>query len=490
MGRKTLAGAKETKGVKLLLLLLMSALCLPLALPLPVHSQSSNPPEFPVATTALYLAENSDPFSAVGPPFVATDPDPWEILTYSLLGKDADFFTIVETSGQLEVVQPLDYETRTSYHVTVQATDSAGLYDAVSVNVVVTDVDEIGEIVLTPKMLNFGPQLSADLTDPDGKISNVSWQWEVSVDETAWKAIPGADSASYWPTPEDLRQFLRVQANYSDGHGPGKVAKKLFTTDVWSQGSNHPPEFPFSESGVRSVGLNASTGHHVGRPVLAGDLDRDLLTYRLSGDASRLFEIGPHTGQLKAKSALDRQLEGRHFGVVHVFDGRGGTASKTVRVDVGNIPATTPLPVSPSSSPSAEDVVAPTPMAPVVRNLGPGPKTASATLPGGTQQVLATTGDSPVASGSMPEPNPSLPQVAQVGPPSTTDQVSQETTESTVGAVWPAEADQGPVAALAAMELPSPALPLQGALVETVDPSVGKGPSPATESAVLGSLFP
>ncbi len=489
MGRKTLAHAKEPKRVKLLLLLLLSALGIPLALPVSVHSQSSAPPEFPSAATARYLAENSDPFSAVGPPIVATDPDPRQILTYSLSGRDAEFFAIVERSGQLEILHPLDYETRSSYHVTVRATDPAGLSDAISVNVEVTNVDEIGEIVLTEKMLSFGPELNADLTDPDGKLSDVTWQWAVSVDRIVWKAIPGADFASYSPAPEDLRQYLRVHAQYSDGHGPGKVAERLFTKDLWPAENNHPPEFPFSESGVRNVGLDVSTGHHVGRPVLASDLDRDLLTYRLSGDASQLFEIGPHTGQLKAKSALDRQLEGRYFGVVHVFDGRGGTASKTVRVDVGNIPATALLTASQSSSPSVEDVVAPTPLATVEGHLGPGPKTALATLQPAWPQVRSTTSDSVKALGSVPGPNSSLPQGAQEGPQSATEHVSQETDESTVEKAGATEVDEEPVAVLGVMGSSSPSLPQQGVLTEGIDPSGGNGPVTAAESDALGSLF-
>ena len=212
--------------------------------------------------------------------------------------------------------------------MTVWATDSTGYYDTVSVSVEVTNVDEEGTLVLTQETLSTGPELTGVLTDPDGSIREVTWQWSVSLDETAWKEILGSNSASYAPTSEELSHFLRVQAKYTDGHGLGKVAEATLPNFWWTSGSNHPPEFPFTESGVRSVSTNGSKGQEIGRPVLASDLDRDILTYSLSGDASQLFAIGSHTGQLKTKSNLSHQLEGTYFGLVHVSDGRGGSASK------------------------------------------------------------------------------------------------------------------------------------------------------------------
>ena len=111
MGRKLLLDARQTGGLKALLLLL-SVLCMSFAMPVTVHSQSGVSPQFPTPKTARYLAENSAPFSNVGLPIVATDPDPRDRLTYSLSGRDVDSFSIVETTGQLQALRPLDYETR------------------------------------------------------------------------------------------------------------------------------------------------------------------------------------------------------------------------------------------------------------------------------------------------------------------------------------------------------------------------------------------
>ena len=72
----------------------------------------------------------------------AEDPDVGDALTYTLGGTDAASFDIVRTTGQLQTKAALDYSTKTSYDVTVTATDAAGLSDAITVTINVTAVDE------------------------------------------------------------------------------------------------------------------------------------------------------------------------------------------------------------------------------------------------------------------------------------------------------------------------------------------------------------
>ncbi len=481
MGRKLLACAMESRGLKLLLLL--SALCTLLALPSPAHSQSGTPPAFPSATAVRLLAENSTPFHPIGAPIAATDQDSSEVLTYSLSGRDSEFFNIEGTSGQLQAVRPMDYESGSGYSVAVRATDPAGLYDTVSVNIRVTNVDEIGEIVLSHEGAHAGPLLNATLSDPDGRISDVSWQWAVSTDKTNWQDIPGAEAPSYSPSPDDLRQYLRVQARYADGHGPGKVAATLFNTDLWSSATNHPPEFPFSESGVRSVSAEASAGQDVGQPVLAGDLDRDLLTYWLAGDASQLFVIGHYTGQLKTRAPLDQRLKGRYFGDVHVLDGRGGSARMAVRIDVGDVGAPVALPPAAASLPQEGEEPAPAPVKASDGDSGANPKAASTALEPDVAQGPANS-QGPAASDSPGDPKPLGGQASRVEPSSTPVALAQ-------GATGPAVAEADDEAAAAAAPLNPPSAPLtgEGGLVSTAGGPDGTGPAAMAEGNGFGSLF-
>ena len=72
------------------------------------------------------MAENSAAGTAVGAPVAATDADN-DTLAYSMTGTDAALFSIDTATGQLSVAQgaALDYETTTSYTVTVSVTDGS-----------------------------------------------------------------------------------------------------------------------------------------------------------------------------------------------------------------------------------------------------------------------------------------------------------------------------------------------------------------------------
>ena len=101
---------------------------------------SNGPPAFAMATTSRDVAENSEADAVVGDPVVATDPDNDDV-TYGLSGADATDFSIHDT-GQITVGQGtmLDYETRTTYTVTVTATDPSGETAIIEVTINVTNV--------------------------------------------------------------------------------------------------------------------------------------------------------------------------------------------------------------------------------------------------------------------------------------------------------------------------------------------------------------
>ena len=76
----------------------------------------------------------------IGAVVTATDPDN-DTLSYTLEGTDAGKFTIVSSSGQIrtQVGESYDYETDTSYAVTVKATDTGGGSAVITVTINVTN---------------------------------------------------------------------------------------------------------------------------------------------------------------------------------------------------------------------------------------------------------------------------------------------------------------------------------------------------------------
>ena len=108
-----------------------------------VAAAGNNAPEFTEGTsTTRSVAENTAGSRNIGTAIAATDADGGDTLRYTLGGTDMASFAIVSTSGQLRTSAALDYETKSSYAVTVSVSDDNGGSDSISVTITVTDVNE------------------------------------------------------------------------------------------------------------------------------------------------------------------------------------------------------------------------------------------------------------------------------------------------------------------------------------------------------------
>ena len=105
------------------------------------------------------VGEHAATETSFGTPVTASDANS-DTLTYTLGGADADSFGIVAASGQLRTKDPLDYESRSSYQVTVTAADPSNASDIIDVTITVSNVDEYG----TVKLVN-GPTPGGDCPD-------------------------------------------------------------------------------------------------------------------------------------------------------------------------------------------------------------------------------------------------------------------------------------------------------------------------------------
>ena len=107
----------------------------------------NDPPRFVEGeSTTRSLPENSPAGTKVGDLFLATDPEV-NPLTYSISGTDAGSFTIDQYTGYLKTKAGVvyDYETKSTYTLTVKATDPGGLSASIAVTVTLVDVAEAGQ---------------------------------------------------------------------------------------------------------------------------------------------------------------------------------------------------------------------------------------------------------------------------------------------------------------------------------------------------------
>ena len=107
-------------------------------------------PSFTEGTsTTRSVAENTAANVNMGNPIAATDATN-DTLTYTLSGTDAASFSIESTTGQLKTKSALDYETKSTYIVTITVSDGT-LTDTINVTVNITDVADTPVVsALTP----------------------------------------------------------------------------------------------------------------------------------------------------------------------------------------------------------------------------------------------------------------------------------------------------------------------------------------------------
>ena len=312
------------------------------------HAQADSSPEFPSEATDRTVDENTPPNTNIGAPVTATDDDN-DILTYSLENAGVSHFGIDSSTGQLLVGSPLDHEMTDSYTAKVIATDPSGSKDTITVTITINDVDEPGKVSLSWKQPQVDTVLEAALTDPDGDVSGLTWQW-------SWSSTKGGDysdigvaaSARYTPVTGDVDKYLRATASYTAGEGSGKTAEMVSYRQVREEPSdNGAPAFPALEDIGGGYGCSGSdpdrgvcmyvkrsapVGAEIYQPARAEDPDDDEVRYSLEGDDATSFDIVASTGYLFTKQLFRDVDKSAYTVTIKATDpsGDSGTIKATI----------------------------------------------------------------------------------------------------------------------------------------------------------------
>ena len=310
--------------------------------PVPVDGPNQAP-VFPSATTSRDVEENTAAGMAIGDPVEATDPE-LGTLTYTLGGADMRHFSIDAMTGQLMTSGALDYETTSSYTVTVTATDDDAtnpLRSMTTVTIMVTNAEETGTVSLMPTRPSVGAAITATLVDDD-IVETVSWQW-ASGDAMAgpFSDISGATSDTYTPVADDEDKYLRATASYTDGYGSGN-SEQAVSAQVSAADVNVAPTFPTATT-TRTIAENTAANINIGAPVAATDPNGDTLDYTLEGTDQASFTIDGSTGQLRTLAALNFESKTTYSVVVEATDPAGLSATIDVTIEVTDVVEDVPM---------------------------------------------------------------------------------------------------------------------------------------------------
>ena len=296
------------------------------------------------ASTTRTIEENTVSGQNIGTAVAATDADSGDTLTYTLGGTDAASFRIVSTSGQLQTNAALDYETKSSYAVTVSVSDDNGGRASIDVSIRVTDVNENRAPVFADG--DSTTRAIEENTVSGQSIGTAVAATDADSGDTLTYTLSGTDAAAFSlvrtsgqlqtnvALDYETKRSYSVTVTASDGNGGStNIPVTIRVTDV-----NETPSFP-TETATRTVAENTVSDTTIGEPFQATDPDSgDTLSYSLHRGDAAAFRIDSNTGQLRTHAALDFETKKVYNDLaIRATDSEGNFDAIFVTITVTNV---------------------------------------------------------------------------------------------------------------------------------------------------------
>jgi len=273
------------------------------------------------------IVENSAGF-AVGT-ITVTDPDAGDSHTLTVSGTDANLFEIASDQLKLRSGVSADYENKSSYSVTVKATDSGGLSKSQDFTIDVTDVYEA-----PPTAINLSNATVAEhyygqivgtlsVTDADSESGH---SFILSGDDKSYFEITDYQLKlkSSWSTDFERKSSYNITVTGTDSTNLSK--SQPFTIKVVDR--NERPSISLDNNNITSSEDGALVGL---LQVIDPDID-DTHTLTLSGSDADLFEVS--NNYLKLRSGVSADYENKSSYSVTVTATDSGDLSGQATFDI------------------------------------------------------------------------------------------------------------------------------------------------------------
>ena len=304
---------------------------------------ANNLPVFDEGTSATRsVSVTAPPGTNIGEPVAATDADSGDTLTYRLGGRDAPFFDINETNGQLRTRTGVTLTADEIYTVTVVADDTKNTTE------ITVSIEATAAPPNNPPVFVDGTSTTRSVREDAASGTNIGnpvTATDADPGTTLIYSLEGADAASFGINPAN-GQLLTVagvtldRSTYivdvvaSDGSATSRITVTITVTP------NRAPVFSEGATATRSVREDAASGAAIGSPVTATDADPGArLTYRLEGTDAGSFRIIAASGQIQTSAALDASTKSSYTVEVVASDG-SLEARITVTITVTALPTT------------------------------------------------------------------------------------------------------------------------------------------------------
>ena len=298
-----------------------------------VSPVNDNAPMFTGESIEILVTEVLPLNSNIGPPIQATDADlpPHNDLHYSIISGNGNpsFFTISSTSGQLTLVESLDFELISSFTLVILAQDSGGQVspdfqvrnDTLSVTLTVLDFNDntpqFSQQIYTgtvQETASVNDQVELDsqvvCTDADSDSNGAVTLEITNGDANDVFAIQdsGIIIVQKRPDSEEERSY-RLEIECRDNGNPQLGSQATVLISVLSFNEFGPV---FNQSRyLLSVSESTPVGTQIGE-IFAVDQDtgeEGIIVYSLAADTQTVFTLDPDTGGITLIDSLDYETQ-------------------------------------------------------------------------------------------------------------------------------------------------------------------------------------
>jgi hypothetical protein len=295
------------------------------------------------------VAENSPSGTLVGVTALASDPDPSDIVTYSLDDNAGGRFQIDPVTGVITVAagSGLNVEASSSHDITARATSIDGSFTTALFTIGIIDVDEfdVGPVtdadmvpneVLENATAGTAVGITALASDPDATTNAIAYSLtddaggRFAIDPVT--GIVTVASGSGLNREAAAAHNITVRATSADG----SFSEQVFTIDILDIDEFNVGPITDSNPAPDRAVPNAAVGSTVGITALASDADatNSAITYTLQDDAGDRFAIDPVTGVITVASPLNNPPASGYDVVVRATSADGSFATRTFTIQI------------------------------------------------------------------------------------------------------------------------------------------------------------
>ena len=263
----------------------------------------------------------------------AIDEDTSDTLTYSLSGNNSSDFSIASNTGFVTTAVALDYESISSYSLTVSVTDRAATTTQ-ALTISITDKNDVPGFVAAPYSVTVPENttssslLTVSATDHD-IADTLNFLLLGTGSELFSIHLTSGVVSLTTELDYEVTSLYTLTIRVSDSNGG--IATTSLTVTV--SDVNDSPQF-LGTPYTGKISENLATGSDVIK-VAATDADGDSLTYSLSGTNNGHFQIGSSTGLVETTQELDYETVNSYSLTVSVSDGTV-SISTSLTISVSN----------------------------------------------------------------------------------------------------------------------------------------------------------